>query len=189
MWKSIVLSSSLFSIITSLVVCTSYGVVAVHQYAVSWVDAEWRGAVEVVAKRYGYQVQVVRGRELSRDELVTRAAMRKGINPTLLRAKVRVESGGKQYAMSRVGALGLLQIMPENAKRCGLQVAELLEEEKNIECGAKLFREDLDATQWRVVEALERYNGGPKCVGGKCAESIKHARLVLAEMAKDIRPS
>lgn len=108
--------------------------------------------------------------------VATKEAQRRGIAPTLVLANMHQESGTAQN-LSHAGAVGPLQVMPFNAKRCGLKPKELLEPEKNIMCGVQILAEDLAAEKMNVNRALQRYNGGPGCIN-KCAESINHARAV-----------
>ena len=135
--------------------------------------------------------EISEGERLSCEELAEREGIRRGLNPALMRAKARIESRNKKEAVSQAGALGCLQVMPSYwqhcASECGLKgPGDLLDPEKNVCCGGKHFAEDLRAQKNDVVRALQAYNGGPKCIG-RCEESIKHARLVLASMATDIR--
>ena len=119
------------------------------------------------------------------ERIATRFALHYDINPALIRAKITVESRWDPSAISKAGAIGLMQVMPANAKWCGLNVAELFVPEKNIECGVKLFNDDLKAVSGNVVEALYRYNAGPKGVKYPPAESRAHARKVLALFTRD----
>lgn len=166
-----------------------------HFYARTWVaveDAAISRFREVkyqmsirAAEAIGYERPIPRLDLQTARDLVTNEALSQGVNPSLARSLLRVESAENPLAVSEVGAIGLMQVMPVNAKRCGLRKEELFIPHKNIRCGVKLFKEDLIATNWHPVAAAERYNGGPKCVGGHCAESINHARKVLTTLAKD----
>lgn len=151
------------------------------------VSNKLNAAIDVVATKYGYEIPRPEIDEIDYQRIAEREALRAGINPSLVRAKIKVESGWNPKIISPAGAIGLMQVMPANAKRCGLEPRELLEPEKNIRCGLKIFAEDMKATNNNVVKALYRYNGGPRAVNNPPAESLKHAVLVLSETAKDIR--
>lgn len=154
------------------------------RYAVSTANA----MVDTAAVRLGYEKPAPEPTPLDAMALAEREALRHGINPSLVRALMRVESGNKENALSPKGAIGLLQIMPANAPWCGLRNAkDLWEPEHNIRCGVKILAESLKARRGDVTEALMVYNGGTYAVKNRYPESVKHARLVLAEMAKDIR--
>mgnify|MGYP001010639380 CR=1 FL=1 len=130
--------------------------------------------VDTLATQAGYVLP-----EVDADgakKIAIREANRRGISPTLVLALMHVESGTKTN-VSPVGALGHLQVMPFNAKRCNIQPKELLQPDKNIQCGVQILAEDLIAEKMNINRALQRYNGGPKCVN-RCAESIRHARMV-----------
>ncbi len=82
------------------------------------------------------------------------------VDPVLIQAVIEVESGGNPRAVSRSGAIGLMQIMPSTGRYLGYTRADLFDPEKNIEAGTKYLlemgvKEDLGL-------ALRRYNCGPK---------------------------
>ena len=102
------------------------------------------------------------------------------------------ESVGDQYALSKKGAIGLMQVMPTNAAFCGLRVGELYDEKKNISCGVKLLADAMRRHHNDPFLAVQDYNGGPDCVGGyhesiKCKESAAEAKDVLRRMSIDTR--
>lgn len=140
-----------------------------------------------VATTFGYERPKPSMPELDALALAEREALRYGINPTLVKSLIQVESANKQFAVSPAGALGRLQIMPANTKRCGLKhYGELFDDEKNIKCGVQILSEELKATNYDMVKALRRYNGGPNCSSGGCKESEGHWQAVLKHMAKDV---
>lgn len=143
--------------------------------------------IQGLAEDLGYEKPKPQMEELDKFALVEREALRHKLNPSLARALMKVESNNNRFAVSHVGAIGAMQVMPFNAKRCGLpHYGELFDEEKNIQCGVRILAEDMKAAKNNPQIALQVYNGGPKCVN-KCKESIEHARKVLTEMATDIR--
>lgn len=109
-----------------------------------------------------------------------RAARKHGISPHIFKALVKVESAWNPRAISRVGARGLSQIMPFNARRCGLKSPEeLWDATTNLHCGARILSEELDTHGGDLQKALQAYNGGPKCIN-RCQESIQYAKSVLS---------
>lgn len=107
---------------------------------------------------------------------VTRAAKAYQLPARLLHALVRVESGYKLRAVSPVGARGLSQVMPVNAKRCGLPSADhLWDAVTNLRCGAQILREEFDRLG-NIEDALAVYN----CGRVKCYEGQKYAKKVVA---------
>lgn len=106
---------------------------------------------------------------------VTRTALAYDLPPGLLHALVKVESGYKPKAVSHVGARGLSQVMPFNAKRCGLDKDALWDAASNLRCGALILREELDRLG-NLTDALTVYN----CGKVNCSEGKLYARKVLA---------
>ena len=107
---------------------------------------------------------------------VERAADAHRIPRRVLKALVKVESAYNPKAVSPVGARGIAQIMPFNAKRCGLPDADhLWDATTNLRCGAQILREEIDV-HGDLQRALTVYN----CGRVKCAEGQKYAKKVLA---------
>jgi soluble lytic murein transglycosylase-like protein len=117
---------------------------------------------------------VVASRGLLEAE-VERAADAYGLSRKVLKALVRVESAYNPTAVSPVGARGISQVMPFNAKRCNLNKDHLFDPTYNIRCGAQILREELDRVG-NLKDALAVYN----CGKIKCAEGQQYAKKVLA---------
>lgn len=124
--------------------------------------------------------------------LIDKHAKERGLDPRLVSALIRHESAENSDALSLKGAIGVAQIMPQNAKRCGLKkVSELWIPEKNVKCACQILDEELTTYKNDVLKALNSYNGGPKCVNPRkgadspCAESNRHAKEVLRLFAQN----
>jgi len=105
------------------------------------------------------------------------------VNPQLISAIITVESSWRPKVISHAGAMGYMQVMPFNAKRCDLlSPQELLHPEKNIDCGTQIISEELERFDGDLVKALQVYNGGDKCIN-RCTESINYSRKVLKVLA------
>lgn len=89
-------------------------------------------------------------------------AAREGLDPHLLRSLAWVESGLNRKAKSPAGALGVLQVMPETARRFGAR--DLDDPEQVATAGAKYLKHLLDRTQGNVAKALAAYSGGEQVV-------------------------
>ena len=85
-------------------------------------------------------------------------AKRYHLDPALLRAVIKVESNFRQDAISRRGAVGLMQLMPPTA--VGLQVADIHDPLQNIQGGAKQLRRLLNLYHGNLRLALAAYNAG-----------------------------
>jgi soluble lytic murein transglycosylase-like protein len=96
------------------------------------------------------------------DELIKQSAARNGIDPNLMLAVMRQESGFNARARSYKGATGLMQLMPDTARRFG--VMNIYDPADNIEGGAKYLRFLLDTFNGDVNLVLAGYNAGEHAV-------------------------
>jgi soluble lytic murein transglycosylase-like protein len=90
------------------------------------------------------------------------AAVRNGIDPRIAFGLVRTESEFKDYATSRVGAVGLTQLMVPTARwfKRDATVADLRDSETNLEIGFRYLNELIDRYEGDVELALTAYNRG-----------------------------
>lgn len=95
------------------------------------------------------------------NELVEQAARQYDVDPLLVHAVIQVESAYNPYAVSPVGAQGLMQLMPETARRLG--VRNSFDAEENIRAGVKHLKE-LQETFKDDRLALAAYNAGAGAV-------------------------
>lgn len=80
--------------------------------------------------------------------------------PSLIKAVIQVESGNKPDAVSKVGAIGLMQLMPATAKDLGLSEDEIADPEKNVEAGARYLQRLVNRYNGDIELALAAYNWG-----------------------------
>jgi soluble lytic murein transglycosylase-like protein len=120
----------------------------------------------------------------SKEEIhraVTVYAKRYHLEPALLQAIIKVESNFRQNAISRRGAIGLMQLTPPTAAR--LQVANIHDSLQNIEGGAKQLRHLLNLYHGNLRLALAAYNAGVNRVKGdvpRIRETKVYVQKVLA---------
>lgn len=79
--------------------------------------------------------------------------------PGLMMAMIDVESRFDRWAVSRAGAVGLMQVMPFWPEQLGLKRYQLVSIAENIKMGAAIFRFYLRVEKNNVGRALARYNG------------------------------
>jgi soluble lytic murein transglycosylase len=93
------------------------------------------------------------------DETIEAAARAHGIESHLLKAVVKAESDFNPRAVSKKGALGLMQIMPENIQK--LEIENPFDPYDNIMGGARYLKELLRRFDGNLPLALAAYNAGP----------------------------
>lgn len=98
----------------------------------------------------------------SMDAIFEEAADRYNISVDLLKAVAKAESGFNPNAVSKAGAIGVMQLMPATARSLG--VTDPYDARQNIMGGAKYLKENLDRFNGNVSFALAAYNAGPNSV-------------------------
>ncbi|MFY9555436.1 MAG: lytic transglycosylase domain-containing protein [Blastocatellia bacterium] len=96
------------------------------------------------------------------DALIAQSAARNGVDPNLIVAIMRQESGFNLRALSYKGASGLMQLMPATARRFG--VTNIFDPAQNIEGGTRYLRFLLDSFNGDVSLVLAGYNAGENAV-------------------------
>lgn len=161
-----------------------------HYAAEGYLDAERY----LTSAAYHYKIEALRyvglqpvPSDKSIDDMIDAAADKHGIKRPLLHALAITESNKSPTAVSHKGAIGPLQVMPFNAKRCGLpHHGKLWDEATNIECGAQILSEELETYDRDIGKALRAYNGGDKCVKAKCSESEAYVVKVMSNVGKEV---
>src|SRR6201996_1004715 len=96
------------------------------------------------------------------DSIIEHAAESLAVEPNLLRAVIVVESGFNSRALSKRGAVGLMQLMPATASRFG--VSNPYDPQQNIRAGALYLKFLMDRFGQNVRLALAAYNAGEDAV-------------------------
>ncbi len=117
------------------------------------------------------------------SDYVREAAAKYAVEPELIRAVIKTESNGDHRAVSRKGAMGLMQLMPQTAN--DMNVSNPFNPEENIEGGTRYLRYLLEKFNGDITLALAAYNAGPGTVEkyGKIppiSETIRYVKKVFA---------
>ncbi|MEA3134790.1 MAG: hypothetical protein QOG17_2636 [Gammaproteobacteria bacterium] len=117
------------------------------------------------------------------DSIIERAAISAAVEANLLRAVIVVESGFNPRAVSKRGAVGLMQLMPATASRFG--ASNLFDPKDNVRAGARYLKYLMDRFGHNIRLALAAYNAGEDAVdrnGGQIppfAETMAYVPKVL----------
>jgi hypothetical protein len=95
------------------------------------------------------------------DKLILRSARNHRVEPALVKAVIAAESNFKPTAVSRVGAQGLMQLMPQTARELGVE--NPFHPAENVDGGTRYLRDMLDRFG-DLKRAVAAYNAGPEAV-------------------------
>src|SRR5258707_5766399 len=130
--------------------------------------------------RYDFQVLA---KATQYDSIIEHAAVSAAVEPNLLRAVIVVESGFNSRAVSKRGAVGLMQLMPATASPYG--GFNRFDARQNVHGGARYLNFLIDRFGHDVRLALAAYNAGEEAVqrnGGKIppfSETMAYVPRVL----------
>lgn len=145
-----------------------------------WLKQEWPGCYQVANIPYA--------------DLINYWASKTSLDPRLIAAVIKVESSGRQNAVSSRGARGLMQIMPstwdEVVSKYSMDVSSSFDPSSNIAVGSRYLREMVDRCDGKVGLALIAYNGGLGAIdtsvkeikaGALSSESSRYVAKVYSE--------
>ena len=117
------------------------------------------------------------------DSLISEFSKKYQVDFALIKAMIRAESGFNPFAVSRKGAKGLMQLMPETASR--MNVSNILNPRENIEGGVRYFKYLLSLFDNDIRLSLAAYNAGENLVGELRSippyrETVDYIRKVLS---------
>jgi soluble lytic murein transglycosylase-like protein len=95
-------------------------------------------------------------------EMIREVSDRYRVDPALVRAVIQTESNWNTNAVSRVGALGLMQLVPGTAQQLGISNA--LDPKQNLDGGVRYLHSLLERYNGDLDKALAAYNAGPGAV-------------------------
>jgi soluble lytic murein transglycosylase-like protein len=118
--------------------------------------------------------------------LVQTYARASQLSPMLVSAMIDAESGGDPSAISRAGAQGLMQLMPETATTYG--VVNAFDPDENVSGGCRYMHDLLARYHQNVSLALAAYNAGPGAVdASKGIPPFAETRAYVARVTAALR--
>ena len=114
------------------------------------------------AQDYRLRISPSQDGSLPYDAVTRKIAAQHGLDPDLLQAVIAQESAHKADAKSAAGAIGLMQLMPDTARRFG--VRDPYSAQQNLQGGAAYLRYLLNRYQQNIDLALAAYNAGEGAV-------------------------
>lgn len=126
------------------------------------------------------------------DKIIYRAGSRFGVDPRLLHAVIWQESKYKPLAVSHAGARGMMQLMPDTARR--FNCPDVNDAAANIEAGTKYLRWLIKRFDGDVVHALAGYNAGEGNVDKYNGvppfdETQNYVRIITGRYGKTYHPA
>src|SRR5258706_6984214 len=96
------------------------------------------------------------------SHIIQTAAKAYGVDASLVHAVISAESGYDAFAISRTGAMGLMQLMPDTARRYGVQ--NMMDPTENIHGGVRYLADLMQMFKGRMDLAIAGYNAGENAV-------------------------
>ncbi|MEW8508528.1 MAG: lytic transglycosylase domain-containing protein [Candidatus Thiodiazotropha sp.] len=122
----------------------------------------WRSGKKKRKSHSNYSLALLRKNKARLTPLIEKVAKQLHLHPGLLHAVVMVESAYDTKAISKKGARGLMQLMPQTADRYG--VDDSYDPQQNLQGGAQYLKDLLQMFEFDIKLALAAYNAGENAV-------------------------
>lgn len=148
----------------------------------------WRSG-KTRSQKGGYSLEKMNENKTRLAPLIEQIARELRLHPGLLHAMVRVESAYDPRAVSKRGAQGLMQLMPDTANRYGVENS--YDPRQNLEAGARYLSDLLREFEYDIPLALAAYNAGENAVkkyGNKIPpfpETMEYVDKVMGEYERN----
>jgi|GEM_PF-2006541 len=119
------------------------------------------------------------------DPIINEMGQKYGIDPRIIKAVIQVESGFHPEAVSPRGAMGLMQLMPEIAKRYGVRNA--FDPKENIEGGTHYLSDLIKRYNGNLELALAAYNSSEDTVDSLLAKGGKDFSQIFSSLPQETR--
>lgn len=122
----------------------------------------YRLIIRTRPKTYARDVKFMAGNKLKYQSLIAKTAAKHQMDPKLLHAVIQAESAYNPHAVSSAGAVGLMQLMPDTARRYG--VTDRHDAEQNVDGGTRYLKDLLAMFNSNLKLAVAGYNAGEGAV-------------------------
>ncbi|MGZ4960178.1 MAG: lytic transglycosylase domain-containing protein [Methylomonas sp.] len=123
---------------------------------------DYRLIIRTRPRTYARDVKFMSGNKLKYNDMIAKAAAKHQMDPKLLHAVIQAESAYNANAVSSAGAVGLMQLMPDTARRYG--VTDRRDAEQNIDGGTRYLKDLLAMFNSNLKLAVAGYNAGEGAV-------------------------
>ncbi|ANE54892.1 MULTISPECIES: lytic transglycosylase domain-containing protein [Methylomonas] len=123
---------------------------------------DYRLIIRTRPRTYQRDLKFMSGNRLKFNDLIAKAAAKHQMDPKLLHAVIQAESAYNPNAVSSAGAVGLMQLMPDTARRYG--VTDRRDAEQNVDGGTRYLKDLLAMFNSNLTLAVAGYNAGEGAV-------------------------